>query len=118
MPADWGAIPLVFAQAEQGPSLLGMLLPFVVIAVLFYFMLIRPQQREQARTRQMQDNLKKNDRVITSGGILGTVVNAPKDSPFITIRVDESSNTRLRVTRRSILQVLTDEELSKLGEES
>lgn len=80
--------------------------PFVLIAVLFYFLLIRPERRKRSEVNQMLDSLKKNDHVVTIGGIHGVVVNAPKGSEDITIRVDESSNVKLRVLRSAISRVV------------
>jgi preprotein translocase subunit YajC len=54
----------------------------------------------------MLKNLKKNDRVVTAGGILGLVVNAAKDSDEVVVRVDENNNTRIHVLRSSIVRVL------------
>jgi preprotein translocase subunit YajC len=81
-------------------------LPMILIGVLFYFMLLRPEQKKRTQMETMQRNLKKNDRVLTVGGIYGTVVNAPQGSDDITLKVDENSNTRLRVTRSSIQHLL------------
>jgi len=88
----------------------GMFLPLVIIFVLFYFMMIRPERRRRAEMSRMMDNLKKNDRVVTAGGILGTVVNVQKGSDEITIKIDESTNTKLRMLRSSIARVVTDDE--------
>lgn len=96
--------------AEEGvgraPAYLAFL-PWIMIGVLFYLMIIRPQNRKQAELKSMLGALKKNDRVVTAGGIYGTIVNAPKDSDDVTIKVDESTNTRLRVQRSSISRVIT-----------
>ncbi|HTI52162.1 MAG TPA: preprotein translocase subunit YajC, partial [Planctomycetaceae bacterium] len=65
-------------EPKKGPGPGGdfaMFLPFVAIAVLFYFLLIRPQRREQASREQMLSALKKNDKVVTIGGMIGTVAN-------------------------------------------
>jgi preprotein translocase subunit YajC len=100
------------AAPAPAPSIidsLGMLPILVVITALFYFMLIRPQRREQATRQSMLDQLKKNDRVVTSGGIYGVVVNVHQGADEVTLRVDETSNTRLKVTRSSIVRVLGDE---------
>lgn len=86
------------------------LLPVLAIFVLFYFMLLRPEKRKRTNLAQMLDNLQKNDRIITIGGIYGTVVNAPKGSAEITIRVDENSNSRVRILRSAVSRVLTGEE--------
>lgn len=92
----------------------GFILPFLLIAVLFYLMLIRPQRKKQQQHEEMMAALKKNDRVVTAGGIIGIVTQAEKDKPEITIRVDENNNTRLKVMRSSVVRVLTgDEEKDK-----
>lgn len=66
--------------APQSP-LIG-LMPIVLIFVVFYFILIRPQRKQQKERAQMIENLKKNDDVITTGGIHGTIVNV-KDNTFV-----------------------------------
>ena len=97
--------------AAQNPltSCGGMMLPMVLIFVLFYFMMMRPQAKERARLREQLNNIKKNDRVVTAGGILGTVVNVQKESPYVTIKVDEQTNTKLKVKRTSITTVETED---------
>ena len=85
------------------------LLPFVAIFVLFYFLLIRPQRREQARRQEMLSAVKKNDRVITAGGIYGVVTNVHREADEVTIKVDEATNTKLRMTLSSVARVLGDE---------
>ena len=99
------------AQANENPvNPLFQFAPFIIIGVLFYVMLIRPERRRRTDQQQMQSNLKKNDRVIMTSGIYGTVVNAPQDSNVVSLRVDDSNNVRLRVLRSSILQVVSAEE--------
>jgi len=86
-----------------------MLLPMILIFVLFYFMMMRPQQKERAKLRDLLENLKKNDRVVTAGGILGTVVNVQKESPYVTIRIDDQTNAKLKIKRTSIISVEMEE---------
>jgi preprotein translocase subunit YajC len=93
----------------DGQSMLIGLLPFVAIFVLFYFLLIRPQRREQARRQEMLSAVKKNDRVITAGGIYGVVTNVHREADEVTIKVDEATNTKLRVTLSSIARIMGDE---------
>ncbi len=103
---------MLLAQADAPASPFGQfstLLPFVLIAVLFYFMLIRPERKKRTDTAKMLDNMKKNDRVVTIGGIHGVVVNVQKDSEDVTIRIDESTNTRMRVLRSAISRIITDD---------
>ena len=74
------------------------LFPMLMILFVMYFMLIRPQMKQQKEMARMQSKLKKNDEVITLGGIHGTVVNV-KES-VVTLRVDD--NVRLDVDKSSI----------------
>jgi preprotein translocase subunit YajC len=103
---DW----IVLAQAEPaaGPGLGSMLPVFVMIGVLFYVMVLLPQRREQKQRKSLLDELKKNDHVITAGGIHGTVTNVRRDADEVTIKVDESTNTKLRVSLGSISRVVSD----------
>ena len=108
---------VLLAQANaNGVSPLLQFAPFIIIGILFYMMLIRPERRKRAELDSMLQNLKKNDAVITVGGIYGTVANAPQGSRFITLKVDENSNTRLRVLRSSISQVVSGEETGETPE--
>jgi preprotein translocase subunit YajC len=116
---SWHSVLLLLAQGGDGgkaqPGTGGMetliiqLLPFVLIGVLFYYILIRPQRREQSKRQDMLSNVKKNDRVVTIGGIYGVVMNVHREADEITIKVDESTNTKLRVTLASIARVVSAE---------
>ncbi len=91
-----------------GSPLLQSLPLFVIMALLFYFILIRPQRREQARRTAMLSAVKKNDRVITAGGIYGIVTNVNQEADEVTVKVDEATNTKVRLTLSSISRVLGD----------
>ena len=91
------------AWAQAGPQTgvpptLVSLAPLVLIFVVFYFLLIRPQQQKQKEHRTMLDNLKKNDEVITSGGLYGRVVTLDKN--VVTLEI--APNVRERVDRPQI----------------
>jgi preprotein translocase subunit YajC len=106
---------LLIAQAPaQGPedpyAFIRFTGPMVVIMVLFYFMLIRPQKRKEQEMRQMVMNRKENDRVVTIGGIYGVVTNVQRDVERVTIRVDDSTGTKLRMNMSAIARVLTGED--------
>ncbi len=90
-------------------DLLVNMFPFLMIAVLFYWLMIRPERRKKAGLLEMLQNLKKNDRVVTIGGIFGTVVTASNDSDEITIKIDETTNTKLKMQRNAIARVLNGE---------
>lgn len=83
---------------QPAPSPLAGFIPIFLIFAIFYFLLIRPQQRQQKRHQEMISKLSKNDEVVTSGGIHGTVVNL--DDETVTLRVDD--NTRIKFQRNTI----------------
>ena len=115
----------LIAQAEAAapakdaaPSPFGSMLPaIVIVGVLFYFMLIRPQKRDQRKREEQLKNLKKNDVVITIGGIHGVVVGIRPEEDEVTLRVDESTNARLRMTLSSIARVVVDKKDGESGKE-
>ena len=92
---------------QQVPGCGPMAFPLLMMAVVFYFLLIRPQSREKKRRAEMIAAVKKNDRVITTGGIVGTVVSVKDDE--VTLKVDESSNTKITFTRSAIQRVTSGE---------
>ena len=81
----------------------------MAIGLLFYFLLLRPQQKEKAKRQAMLAAVKKNDRVVTIGGIHGVVTNVDMKADRITIKVDESNDTKIRMTFSAIARVLGDE---------
>ena len=106
---------LLLAQDQAQPAndpyaFVRLMGPMLVIMVLFYFMLIRPQKRKEQELREMVRNVKENDRVVTVGGIYGVVTNVQRDAERVTIRVDESTGTKLKVNMSAIARVLTGEE--------
>jgi preprotein translocase subunit YajC len=96
-------LALLAVPREGGSGGMIVLMQFVAIGFIFYFLLIRPQRKEQQRHKQMVDQLRKGDEVVTAGGIIGTVVHTQEDR--LTIKSDE--NTRIVVQRARIAQVLT-----------
>lgn len=83
----------------------GFLVPMLMIGIVFYLMIMRPEQKKRKEMEQLLANIKKNDKIILGSGICGTVVNAEPKSVYVTIRVDESTNTKLRVLRSAIIRV-------------
>jgi preprotein translocase subunit YajC len=75
--------------------------------ILLYFMMIRGPKKKQQQQKQMIQSLKKNDRVQTIGGILGTVLDVKDDE--VTLKVDETNNTKIRVVVSAIGRVLSEE---------
>ncbi len=85
---------------------IGAFLPLILLFVVFYFLLIRPQQKQQKQRKEMISNLKKGDRVVTIGGIHGIIKEI--DEANISLRVAE--NTNLKMSRAAIDRVLQDDE--------
>ena len=109
-PSSFSAL-LLLAQGDVSPlaGILPLAMPVVVIFFMYIMLIQRPQKREQEQRQVMLSALKKNDHVLLSSGIFGVVTNVREDSDEITIRVDESSNTKLRVTRAAIARVISDQ---------
>lgn len=86
------------------------LLPLVLIFVVFYFFLIRPQQQRAKQHKATLESLRRGDRVVTGGGIIGTIAKVVSDSE---VTVDIAENVRVRVLRSTITQVLAKTEPAK-----
>jgi len=89
---------LLLLQAGSQPSGFTLFLPLIVIMVIFYFLMIMPQQRRQKKVAQMLANLKNGDKVITNGGIYGTIVGLEDDA--IQLRIAEQ--VKIKVSRSAI----------------
>jgi preprotein translocase subunit YajC len=100
---------LTFLVAAIPPSLVS-LLPFVLIIAVFYFLLIRPNQKKQQHWQQMLANLKSGDKVTTTGGIRGTIISVKDDAFQLRIPPD---NIKMEVVKTAIASVTTPEEESK-----
>jgi preprotein translocase subunit YajC len=106
------------AQAQTAPGFAGpgpimTILPFILIFVVMYFLVIRPQQKKAKDHQQMLAKLKKNDEVMTSGGIYGKVVALAEN--VVTLEV--APNVRIRVHRPQISVVTAEKSSSKEAKE-
>ena len=112
----WSLLPLL-AQADGAPGggsawPMAQIIPLVAIGFLFYFIMIRPQRQQQMKHKAMIEALKKNDRVVTIGGIYATVANVHKEADEITLKIDEANNTKIRVAFSAVARVLEQSEPS------
>ena len=100
------------AQPAAGPpgGLSSLLMPLAMIGVLFFFMIIRPQQREQRNREALLKALKKNDRVLTNGGLFGTVTNVRPDWNEVTLRIDDKNDVKILMQLSAVARVLTSDE--------
>ena len=95
---------MVALQAAQ-PGGIALFLPLILIMVIFYFLMIMPAQRRQKKTAQMLKELKNGDKVVTNGGIYGTIVGLETDS--VQLRVAEQ--VKIKVARNAIAGLQTEE---------
>jgi preprotein translocase subunit YajC len=105
-------LEFAYAQAAPGaggPGPLVTILPFVLIFIIMYFMVIRPQQKKAREHQEMLGKLKRNDEVMTSGGIYGKVV----DLKETVVTLEVAPNVRIRVHRPQISAVLTADKATK-----
>lgn len=95
-----------YAQAAGAPAgagdFIGMVLPLVLIMGVFYFLLIRPQQRKMKQHQEMLKQVSKGDTVITSGGLIGKVVKVVDDNE---LQVEVGENVKVRIMRSGIADV-------------
>ena len=106
-----------FAQSAAGGaggfSIQG-LLPFVLIFIIFYFLLIRPQRKRVKQHKILVENLKRGNKVLTAGGIFGVISKATEGSE--TVSVEISSGVIVDIARQMISEVRGDEKLKKVVE--
>jgi preprotein translocase subunit YajC len=90
----------------QGAGFIWSFLPLIVLFAIFYFLVIRPQQQQAKRHKEMIENLKKGDKVTTTGGIMGEIVKVEEDF----LKVEIADNTVVRLAKEYIASKTDDEE--------
>ncbi len=90
-------------QGSQSNPLLGFL-PLVLILVIMYFLMIRPQAKKQKEHRDMLNTIEKGDKVLTAGGIIGTVAGIKEKEKVIILKIAE--NVKIEISRGSVAQLL------------
>jgi preprotein translocase subunit YajC len=100
-----GIAPLFAQEAGNGNGWSGIML-LLPIPVLFYFMIWHPQQQQEKKRKAMIDALKQNDKVVTAGGIYGTVISVDPAQDKVVLRIDDDKGVRMTLTRSSVLRVL------------
>jgi len=104
-----------FAQtgAPGGGNMIIQFLPFILIFVIMYFLIIRPQRTKAKRHQEMIANLRRGDTVVTSGGLIGKVAKVIDENE---LQVDLAENVRVRIARGMIAEVRTKGEPVKESE--
>ena len=95
-------LPLLQAAANPGGQMMTMLVTFGLIIFIFYFLVIRPQNKKQKEAKRMIEALKKGDRVVTIGGIRGQVTSVKEQT--VTVKID--TDTKIEVNKSAVSSVL------------
>jgi preprotein translocase subunit YajC len=93
------------AKPQASDSFLRFMLPMLLALGVFWFLMYRGQRKDRRKHADMLANLKRNDRVQTIGGVLGTVVEAREHE--VVVKVDETNNVKMRFNRAAIKEVLS-----------
>jgi len=97
---------IILLQTSAGTgALIAQVLPILAIGVVFYFIVIAPANKQRKKTQEMLGSLKKGDRVVTSGGIYGTIQGVEAEVVYLKI----AENVKVKVSRSAITGVLTGE---------
>ena len=110
------ADPAAAAEAANPvAALLGTFLPMILIFVVFYFFLIRPQRKKDKQVKEMLNNLKAGDRICTIGGIYGTIVGIKDDTVTLSVGKDNLSMVVARWGIRSVEEVTIENDAEALN---
>jgi preprotein translocase subunit YajC len=96
--------------ASPGLSSLGQFLPIVLMIAIFYFLVFMPMRKQQKNTKEMIKALQNGQTVVTTGGIIGTIVTVNDDTLILRIKPD---NLKLQVSRSAVTSVVPDEQAKK-----
>jgi preprotein translocase subunit YajC len=94
--------PLWLQAAQGAPDPFGFLIPMAAIFLIFYFLLIRPQQRRQKQHEKMLRSIDKGDRVVTSGGLHGVVTGVTEDVLTLEIANVRGERVRVKIDRAKV----------------
>lgn len=92
-------------------------MPFLLMGALFFFLFLNPRNREK-QFRSMLEGLKANDHVVTIGGVHGVVTNIQREHGRVTLRVDDSTNTKMTFNITAVERVISDEAPAKKSADS
>ena len=104
---------ILLGQNQQGGGIAAFL-PFILIMFIIYFLMIRPQTKRQKEKDEMRKNIKKGDKIITMGGIYGTVQGIKEKNRKIVLKVDNNTNITINTTAvAGLAENIKDEELEQ-----
>jgi len=113
MNAEFMITAMMGSPQAEGGNPMGMFVPMIIIFAIFYFMLIRPQQRKEKERRAMIDNVKTGDKVLFSGGIIGTITNTKENTVMIKI----ADGVKIEAARGAIHKIVDKGDKISVDEE-
>ena len=104
---------ILYGQAQQGGGLAAFL-PFILIMFIIYFLMIRPQTKRQKEKQKMREELQKGNKIITMGGIYGSIAGFKEKGRQVIIKVDNNTNITInRTAIAGLAEQIKDEELEQ-----
>ena len=91
-------------KSSSPGGMLSMLLPFILMFVVMYFLILRPQKKKEKDRKSLLSRIKKNDKVVTSGGIHGLITSVRENE--VILRVDDAKDVKVKVDRTAIVAVV------------
>ena len=98
--------PAAAAKADESAWI--QFLPLAAVPLVFYFLMLRPEQQKEKKRRQLLDNVKKSDKVLTVAGIYGTVISVDEKNGKVQLRLDDDGKVKATFTKASIVRILDD----------
>ncbi len=106
---DTGAAGTTAATGSSGGALIQMLIMLLLFFAMMYFLVILPQRRKEKEFKQMLESLKRGDNVITTGGVVGKIIDIKKD----TVKIKSANSTELEIHKAYVAKVLKEKEETK-----
>ncbi len=109
--AAGGGAPAAAGDAAGSPlsGILSLVLPLTPAFLLFYLLVLRPQQQQERKRRETIGAMKKNDKVLTSAGIFGTVVSVDPESDRAVVRIDDDKGVKISILKSTVARVIDSE---------
>lgn len=101
--ADTGSTETAQTEVDPLYQVLSLVIPFALLAVVFYFFIMRPQKKQQRETQQMRDSIARGDTVVTAGGIVGIVITVKDDMVLLESSGDK---TKIQIQKWAISSIL------------
>ena len=99
------------------PNMLAQFFPFILMFAILYFLIIRPQRKKQKYHQSMLDNVKINDVIVTTGGIVAKIVNIKKEKNILVLRVDETNKTKIEIQKHAVAGIIKEDKKAISGTE-